>query len=322
MKKIFLGILIGVALGGAATWSWLRTTKSEPAETPAAEAEKHESGLQLSLQLSKEQQAAAGLVVARPERVEVAAETGAFGRVLDPTPLATLLAEIDAADSTVAASAKEWERLKSLGDNAAARTLETAEAAMKRDRAAAESAHGRLVAGWGKAFAGRADLISLARMMLGQEVALARADLPAGERLEGAPVAVRVAPVAGEAWQPAELIGPAPNADPQAQGQAFLILLREHPPAPGTALTVRLNSGGTAGKGFLLPRTAVVQHERAMFVFVQTGDERFERKPVEVGPPQREGVFVKSGINADERIVMTGAQQLLSEEFKAANGGE
>jgi hypothetical protein len=319
MKKIFLGILIGVALGGAATWSWLRIAKSEPAEAPAAEADKHESGLHLS----KEQQVAAGLVVAKPERAEVAAETRAFGRVLDATPLATLLAEIETADSTVAASVKEWERLKSLGDNAAARILETAEAAMKRDRAAAESAHGRLVAGWGKAFAGRADLASLTRMMLAQEVALARADLPAGERLEGAPVAVRVAPVAGEAsWQPAELIGPAPNADPQAQGQAFLILLRQHPPAPGTALTVRLNSGGTAGKGFLLPRTAVVQHERAMFVFVQTGDERFERKPVEVGLPQREGVFVKSGINADERIVMTGAQQLLSEEFKAANGGE
>lgn len=319
MKKIFLGILIGVALGGAATWPWLRTTKPEPAEAPAAEAEKHESGLHLT----KEQQAAAGLVVAQPKRAEAVAEAKAFGRVLDATPLATMLAEIETADSAEAASAKEWERLRSLGDNAAARTLEIAEAAMKRDRAAAESAHGRLVAGWGKAFASRADLASLTRMLLAQDAALARADLPAGERLEGAPVAVRVAPVAGEAsWQPAELIGPAPNADPQAQGQAFLILLREHPLASGTALTVRLNSGGPAEQGFLLPRTAVVQHERAMFVFVQTGDAQFERKPVEVGLPQREGVFVKSGINASDRIVMTSAQQLLSEEFKSANGGE
>ena len=59
-----------------------------------------------------------------------------------------------------------------------------------------------------------------------------------------------------------------------------------------------------------------------MFVFVKVGDELFERKRVEVGPPQREGVFVKSGISAEDRIVTTGAQQLLSEEFKAAGGHE
>ncbi|MFO1514716.1 MAG: hypothetical protein U1F83_17705 [Verrucomicrobiota bacterium] len=319
MKKIVLGIIIGVLIGGAATWSLLQATKSEPPEARSAEAEKHETGLHLT----KEQQTAAGLVIAKPERTEVAAETKAFGRVLDATPLAALLAEIETADSAAAASAKEWERLKSLGDNASARALETAEAAMKRDRAAAESAHGRLFAGWGKALAGRADLASLTRQLLAQEIALARADLPAGETLDGTPSEARVAPVTGEAaFQAAELIGPAPNADPQAQGQAFLILLREQPPAPGTALTVRLSSAGAAEKGFLLPRTAVVQHESGMFVFVQTGDEQFERKPVEEGPPQREGVFVKSGIKIDERIVMTGAQQLLSEEFKAANGGE
>jgi len=319
MKKIFLGILIGGAIGGAATWSLLRPTKPEPAEAPTAEAEKHNSGLHLN----KEQQTAARLVVAKPERAEAAAEAKAFGRVLDATPLATLLAEIETTDSAAIASAKEWARLKSLGDNAAARTLETAEAVMKRDRAAAESAHGRLVAGWGKALAGRADLASLTRMLLAQEVALARADLPAGEKLDGAPVGVRVTPVAGEAsWRPAELIGPAPNADLQAQGQAFLILLREHPPAPGMALAVRFATGGAADKGLLLPRAAVVQHESGMFVFVKVGDELFERKRVEVGPPQREGVFVKSGISAEDRIVTTGAQQLLSEEFKAAGGHE
>jgi len=301
------------------TWSLLRSTTSGPTEAPATEVEKHESGLHLS----KEQQTAAGLVVAKPEHAEAAAEAKAFGRVLDATPLATLLAEIETADSAAIASAKEWARLKSLGDNAAARTLETAGAAMKRDRAAAESAHGRLLAGWGKSLAGRADLTLLTRMLLAQEVVLARADLPAGEKLDGAPVGVRVAPVAGEtSLHPAELIGPAPNADPQAQGEAFLILLRAHPPAPGTALAVRFATGGAADKGFLLPRTAVVQHGSGMFVFVQTGDELFERKRVEVGPPQREGAFVKSGVSAEDRIVTTGAQQFLSEEFKAAGGNE
>ncbi len=317
MKKFLLGLVLGGVIGGAAIWSLRPSAGTEP--SPAPEAEPPAAGVRLT----REQQAAAGLVIARPEAAEAAGEIKAFGRVLDPTPLASLLAEIATAESAAAATTREWERLRGLGENTAARSLEAAEAAMKRDRAAAESARGRLLGGWGKALAGRPDLAAVTRALLAQEMALARADLPAGVWLGKTPSSVRAGRIADDTPpQPAELIGPAPSADPQSQGQAFLLLLRERPPAPGTALAVRFPDGGAAARGFLLPRAAVIQHEGGLFVFVRTGDEQFERKPVEPGPPQPGGVFVKSGINAEDRIVATGAQQLLSEELKAANHGE
>ena len=85
--------------------------------------------------------------------------------MLDVSPLATLLAELETAQSSLAASAKEFERLKSLGENTAPRALETAEAAMKRDQAALESVKARLLAGWGKPFTSRTDLAALTREM-------------------------------------------------------------------------------------------------------------------------------------------------------------
>lgn len=319
MKKIILGILLGFVLGAATIWFVLRHPNAAPQEKQPAAIKQHEAGLHLT----KEQQASAGLLVAKPQAMELKPETKAFGRVLDATPLATLLAEIQTAQSSLTATAKEFERLKSLGDNASPRSLETAESVMKRDQAVLESAQARLLAGWGKLFTSRADLAALTRSLLAQEAALVRVDLPAGENLPSEPRAIRIAPLTGDALaREAELLGPAPTTDPQAQGQAFLALIRDHAPLPGTTLAAWLVTDGAMQRGFRLPRTAVVQYESGQFVFVQTGDKMFERKRIEAAKLQRDGVFVVSGMRADDRVVMTGAQQLLSEELKGAGGGE
>ncbi len=317
MKKFILGTIVGV-LVGAAVILWLRPQPHDsPPETKPAETATNEPGLHLS----KEQQAEAGVVVTNPVPVEWQPEVKGFGRVLDATPLAALLAEIDTAEAATTASAREYERLKTLGENASVRALEAAEAAMKRDRALSESAHSRLLAGWGKALAERTDLAALTHSLLAQESALARVEVPAGEQFNGAPSAIRIARVAGNGTlQAAELLGAAPSADLQGQGQAFLVLIRAPGFLPGMALTAQLATDGAKQNGFLLPTAAVVQYERGMFVFLQTGDETFERKRVEVGPPRRDGVFVSSGVAAEDRVVTVGAQALLSEELKG--GGE
>ena len=319
MKKISFGMLIGFVIGAATTWFVLRHPAEMVSETQPAATQPHEAGLHLT----KEQQASAGLLVAKPEAVELKPEARAFGRVLDAAPLAALLAEIQTVQSSLGATAKEFERLKSLGENASPRTLETAEAVMQRDRAALDSAQSRLLAGWGKPLTARADLAALTRSLLAQETALVRVDLPAGEILSSEPRGIRVAPLTGEApAREAELLGPAPTTDLQAQGQAFLALIRDKAPPPGTALAAWLVIDGVAQRGFRLPRTAVVQYESGLFVFVQTGNTEFERKRIAAASSQREGVFVTDGVVADDRLVMTGAQQLLSEELKGAGGSE
>ena len=319
MKNILLGIVIGLAAGITLTWLVSRHPVEAEHEKKHEEAEKHEEGVHLT----KEQQASAGLAVAKPEPLTLKPEVKAFGRALDAVPLANLLAEIETARSALAASAKEFERLKTLGENAAARALEAAEAAATRDRVALEAAQARLLATWGKPLATRSNLTALTRSLLDQQSALVRVDVAAGEVLPSAPREVRIAPVTGrDEFREMELLGPAPTTDSQAQGVAFLGLMHEHAPIPGTILSVRITCDGAPQTGFEIPRPAVLRHEGATWVFVQTGDEQFARKQVTLGPSRRDAAFVTNGLKAEDRVVVTGGQQLLSEELKGTGGEE
>ena len=327
MKKLFLGLLLGIAAGGAATWWYLQSR--QPSTPAASEGEKKNTEAAKNdgrIHLNKEQLANAGLAFAQPQVAQWQGDVKAFGRVLDPAPLATLLTDIEAARAAMDASAKEFQRLKSLNaqdNNASARAVESAAAALQRDRAALDAAQTRLLAGWGKALTGRKDLSALAHSLVAQEAALIRVDFLAGETLPPEPRRVRVAPLPGdEAPRDTVVVGPAPVADAQAQGAALLVLLRAPAPAPGAALLVWVSGGTGARQGLRLPRSAMVRHGGQAFVFVAVSEDAFERRRVELAPPQTDGVIVTGGLKADDRVVVTGAQQLLSEELKGANGPE
>ena len=237
MKKILLGLLAGLVLGAAvATLLFRRITgpTAITAEPAAAEA----TGS--ALQLTPDQQARAGFIVATPKMVALQAETKAYGRVLDPVPLAAALAEIEAAEAALAASEKALVRAQTLqadGDNVSRQSVETVRAAEQRDRIQAASARARLLAGWGPAVAARPDLPALVEALVGQRAALARLDLLSGETVLPPPSTVRVSPLGGGPTpQTAEILGPAPSADPQVQGAAYFALLREQPLPAGTTL--------------------------------------------------------------------------------------
>ncbi len=327
MKKILLGLVLGLAAGGAATW-WILQTHQPPAPT-TGEGEKKSTDAAKNdgrVHLTKEQLAYAGLVLAQPQPAEWRAEVKAFGRVLDPTPLATLLTEMEAARATLGASAKEFQRLQSLhaqDHTASVRAVETATAAFQRDRATLDAMEARLLTGWGRTLVERKDITALAHSLVADEAALVRVDFTAGETLPPEPLRVRVAPLPGnEAPRDTVVIGPAPSADAQAQGVALLVLLRAPVPAAGTALLAWVSGGTEARHGWRLPRSAVLRHEGQSFVFVAVREDTFERRRVELAPPQTDGVMITAGVKAEERVVVTGAQQLLSEELKGANGPE
>ena len=62
-------------------------------------------------------------------------------------------------------------------------------------------------------------------------------DLPAGEHLATMPVAATIVPVA---WPQrrlkAHMLAPARSTDPVLQGDAYLAMLNDMPPAPGTSM--------------------------------------------------------------------------------------
>lgn len=325
MKKLMLGTVVGIALGAVATWLAVRpndgAAKHDGPEKKEAEA-KHDG----ALHWTKEQQEAAGLVTAQCKEAEVKPELKAFGRVLDATAIAASLGDIEAAQIARDASAKEFERvqlLRSQGDNASARMVETAEAAMKRDRVLLASAQARLIAAWGPGLADRGDLPALSTLFLKQGASLMRIDLLPGETTGEVPKTARLSALTGEETPfEADVLGPAASADPQTQGVAYLALARTRGLAPGTLLTAFVPREGAAEKGVVLPRGAILRHDGEAFVWLRTGDDKFERRRVELGRALKDGILATSGVTATDRVVVTGAQQLLSDELKAAGGAE
>src|SRR5262249_38248418 len=250
-----------------------------------------------------------------------------FGRVLEPSALAAPVDEREAARAAFDAADREYRRVQTLqrgNSNASERDLEAARATFERDRATFRAAEARLVAVWGREAEDRHDLSALAQSLVAREAAVARIDLPLGTVLPCRPTAGRVAaPVeAGAAPVDATLLGVAPDTDPTTQGRGFLLLIERPPWPPGTALTGWLVLPGASQVGVDVPRAAVVRHAGRAFVYVQIADETFTRREVRLDRPSGDGWFVVGGLAAGERLVVMGAQQLLSAELAGSTAPE
>ncbi|MDQ1471178.1 MAG: hypothetical protein QOJ99_2658 [Bryobacterales bacterium] len=152
---------------------------------------------------------------------------------------------------------------------------------------------------------------------------LVRIELPVGEHLPPNTAAARIIPAGFEDQPPlpAQRIAVTAGSDPHVLGTAFLYRLSQTRPGlrPGNAVTAHFTLPGKAGEGVLIPRSAIVQQEGRSWVYVQTKDDRFTRKPVSLDMPTPTGFLAAHGFTAGDRLVVTGAQTLLSEEFKSKN---
>jgi hypothetical protein len=327
MKNIIPAALVGAILGALVTGLILHHKKETP-EGGEAHDEKHHEESRVSraadgsviLKLPIEQQTNAGLQVATVVVTNLAPRGRAWGRVLDPAPLALQLAELAAARAALTASAREYERAKKLfelGQNSSARALETAEATWRRDEVLLESARSKLLITWGPAIAGRTNLEVFVRSLTSLQSAVARLDMPLGQPLPPSPAGIEVSLLGTEeAWSPAESLGSAPTVDPLTQGEGILCWIKSGAFKPGAPVTAFITGPGASQSGLVVPRTALVRHTGLVFVYQQTGPEEFTRRPVMLEQPLATGWFIRNGVKAGDALVVSGAQSLLSEELK------
>jgi len=121
---------------------------------------------------------------------------------------------------------------------------------------------------------------------------------------------------------PARLVGPAPEADPVTRRPAYLYrAVRTWPGAsPGTPVVAYAASPATPaghGSGVFVPDSAVVQWEGLAWAYRAREEDRFERVRVRTGHPERGGWIVDGPLAVGDSIVVRGAEELLSEEFRA-----
>ena len=117
----------------------------------------------------------------------------------------------------------------------------------------------------------------------------------------------------------AHLVGPAFGVDPLTQRPAFTYRLSHSWPGLAVGLPVAANVpvGRAEGGSVSVPATAVVQWEGLLWAYVERAPGQFSRVRVSTTTPVPGGWAMRGGIAPGDRIVTVGAEQLLSEEFRA-----
>ena len=331
----FLGAIIVVLLAALlfASRDELGLTKSEEEPTaPAASA-----GGDLQVRISDAQRKAAGIRTDVLERARLAPATEVFGFVVNPAPLLELRARVLAAradaESVRAAagfSGREHERLKALyadDRNVSQRAVQSADATLRSEQSrltglerGAVGLQESLRAQWGDAIARLASdpRAALFEELSSQRTLLVQVTLPPGAEPPAAGAVVVLSPVTGSGVKSrAVLMSNAPFADPVVAGPTYLFRASATPELRvGSRLRGELPRNGAVREGVAVPVEAVVYYAGKAWVYVQTGDDEFTRREIATRNQVDGGWFNDKAVQAGDKVVVSGAQLLLSEELK------
>jgi len=228
---------------------------------------------------------------------------------------------------------KEYTRLKILfeeNQNVSEKALQSAKSTLDANEADVRAAEQQLTLQesvarqeWGSVAAkwaveGSPEL----RRILDQSEVLVQLTMPSAATY-GAPKTISLE-IPGGTQTEGNLVSAFPRVDPRIQGRSFLYSAHVRPGlSPGVNLLAHL-SVGSAMKGLIVPTPAVVWSEGKAWVYQQTAADRFTRRAVPTDIPVERGFFVAEGFSPGDKLVVQGAQALLSEELllHGQSGGE
>lgn len=270
-----------------------------------------------------------------------------YGSVLDLQPFtdfsnanATAKAQLAIAQAKLAASESAYERARLLyknGQNFSMAQLQAAEAAYKSDAASAQAAQIQIrnaaasaYQAWGPVL-GRSltDGTDLAQDLIQRRKVLVQVTLPLGVALPQPPPSASIETSTGQRVG-IDFVSASTRTDPRIQGVSFFYTADDTSRIlPGMNVVVLLPSGQPA-PGIAVPAAAVVWLQGRAWVYVQTSTNSFSRREISTSQPQPGGGYVvpaissgsiratsEKGLLADQPLVVSGAQMLLSQEFNA-----
>lgn len=332
-----LASLIAVAVMVILITAFMRGRQEEAAEAeqehpPAAPSRVGTEGGQTFITIDTSTQSKSGIETRRLGSRSQHQELRANAIVLSVQGLTQLrtsylsdLAQIDKAKAALEASQPEYERLKQLyedNQNAAAKAVQAAEATLHSDqvnlRAANEALHLNQALArqtWGDVIG---ELVNngspVFDRILAQKDLLLQVSFSAEVSADTPSASVQLP--SGKT-QTAEFISAYPTVDPRIQSASSLYITPATPElAPGMTLSVLLPTGPSL-RGIMVPSAAIVWWQGKAWAYVQSGSERFARREVPTDTPVSGGWFVSAGFQPDEKVVIRGAQELLSEEFRS-----
>jgi hypothetical protein len=286
--------------------------------------------------VSPQSQQASGLHTAplRAARSQAAVEV--YGVVVDPRPLvegrARLLAltgEREALRVAAANAQGEYQRLKRLYEderNVAERAVLAAQAQWQGEQARVVALDQQIAAtrdelrsSWGPALAGWAQTPGAAVLdaLVQQRQALVQLVFPYDAQVGSGRDDIALAPIGARGVQrTARFVSASPRTDASLPGATYFYLADGRDLRVGMRVAGQLRLSGKARDGVLVPDAAVVWHGGKAWAYVKDGDAKFVRRAVSTAQELPGGWFNAEGFAAGEAVVVSGAQLLLSEEFK------
>lgn len=288
------------------------------------------------VRLPRDLQQRGGLETASLEAATHTDERPAYAEVVDLGPLLEqraawrqLLAEQRVARATLAASRQDYERLRSLREQrryvsdqdlvAAQARWESDEARAGGMDAQAEDLRAQMLQMWGPTLTSWAldgGGPAFDSLVARQEVLLL-VSLRAGDTLPEGTTEIRVG--RGDEpgrFVPATLVSSAPRTDPAFQGETWWFRAPAGRLRIGMRVDARIPTGAAGQAGVAVPVAAIVWHGGEPWVYVQLDDERYARRALEDWRERGDTWFVADALEPGERVVVRGAQMLLSEEFR------
>lgn len=343
-KFVLLVVLFATAVVGL-SWSFIGSRKEagqeEQAEKPiAAPSPVTRQNGQLIVTVNPDEQQRNGIRTASLEAISHRQELQTTAVVLPVQDLINLRngyvsanAQLQKAKASLDVSQREYERLNALYKderNASAKAVQAAQGVLQSDQATINAAEdavfleqnnirqqwGETVARW--LVAGSPEFERIVR----QQDLLIQITLPPGTTQGKAPASASLQTVEGKLLQ-ARLVSPFPRLDPRIQSPSLLYLTAKQPGlVPGLNLAVLLPSGPVL-RGVMVPANAVVWWEGKAWAYVQMSVNQCSRREVPTQMPVNGGWFVPISKEANptfrpgEKVVINGAQQLLSQEFSS-----
>ncbi len=267
------------------------------------------------------------------QRLESARDVTAYGIVLGPERLVTLVSEVVAARSVLAAAraravlareeASRAVRLYRARRNISEAALQRAQSALAVAQSAQVSAaatlgqlRSRLLARWGPELSRSAGaaMAPLSALESGKDV-LVEVSVPFGRIVRNPPEVASGATPSGDNVQ-LHFISRAPRIAAGVAGESLFYVMPTRVSAPiGTPLAVTLNTSAPA-TGVRVPRSAVVWYHGDLFVFRENAPGLFAPVPIRGFFPSDGGYFVpenrENPLRSGERIVVRGAALLYS----------
>lgn len=242
------------------------------------------------------------------------------------TGYANAKAQLDKARASLNVAQKDYQRLNQLHNDdrnvsdkvfqAGAAALATEQANVQAAQVGLQNAQNGVVQRYGDVIAGwlASDAPTLKRVLQQQEV-LIQVTFPAEAANATPPKMIRVQ-VADKVFTPATLVARSPRMDPRIQGVGYFYVAPAQALVPGMNVPVFLPTQSEA-TGVVVPQSAPVWWQGKSWIYVQRSPQHFARVEVPSDQPVNNGFVVRSGLSTNDQVVVTGAQLLLSEEFRS-----